>query len=80
MGAAGAARGLLQNHEQQCLQTLQWPIYRCPVLGLQLRRFRDVVRYSLPPQAPCPPTTQATLPCPVVCTAVPPSGRRSGRG
>lgn len=26
VGAVGAARGLLQDHEQQSLQTLQWPI------------------------------------------------------
>lgn len=41
MGTVGAARGLLQNHEQQCLQTLQRPIYRRPVLGLQLGGFGD---------------------------------------
>lgn len=27
MGTVGAAGGLLQNHEQQRLYTLQWPIY-----------------------------------------------------
>ena len=44
MSAMGAARGLLQSHEQECLQTLQRPVYRCPVLGLQLRGFGDEVR------------------------------------